>query len=202
MKFVPQSIPEVLLIEPDIFGDERGYFFETYREDMLEKEIGYKVNFCQDNESKSTRGVIRGLHYQLPPYSQAKLVRVIEGKVLDIAVDIRKSSSTFGRHVAIELTSENKHQLFIPQGFAHGFVTLSSSARFAYKVDNYYSPEHDRGIAYNDKDLSKALSNSFSSSSIQNMELDSSDMNSDIHASAEYRASLVVTQAKKAVDAC
>ena len=154
MKFIPQSIPEVILIEPDIFGDERGYFFETYREDMLEKEIGYKVNFCQDNESKSTRGVIRGLHYQLPPYSQAKLVRVIEGRVLDVAVDIRKSSSTFGRHVAIELTSDNKHQLFIPQGFAHGFVTLSSSARFAYKVDNYYSPEHDRGIAYNDKDLS------------------------------------------------
>ena len=154
MKFVPQSIPEVLLIEPDIFGDERGYFFETYRKDMLENEIGYKVNFCQDNESKSTRGVIRGLHYQLPPYSQAKLVRVIEGRVLDVAVDIRKSSSTFGRHVAIELTSENKYQLFIPQGFAHGFVTLSSSARFAYKVDNYYSPEHDRGIAYNDKDLS------------------------------------------------
>ncbi len=154
MKFVPQSIPEVLLIEPDILGDERGYFFETFRKDMLEKEIGYKVNFCQDNESKSTRGVIRGLHYQLPPYSQAKLVRVIEGRVLDVAVDIRKSSSTFGRHVAIELTSDNKHQLFIPQGFAHGFVTLSSSARFAYKVDNYYSPEHDRGIAYNDKDLS------------------------------------------------
>ena len=154
MKFVPQSIPEVLLIEPDILGDERGYFFETYRKDMLEKETGYKVNFCQDNESKSTRGVIRGLHYQLPPYSQAKLVRVIEGRVLDVAVDIRKSSSTFGKHVAIELTSENKHQLFIPQGFAHGFVTLSSSARFAYKVDNYYSPEHDRGIAYNDKDLS------------------------------------------------
>ncbi len=154
MKFVPQSIPEVLLIEPDILGDERGYFFETFRKDMLEKEIGYKVNFCQDNESKSTRGVIRGLHYQLPPYSQAKLIRVIEGRVLDVAVDIRKSSSTFGKHVAIELTSENKYQLFIPHGFAHGFVTLSSSARFAYKVDNYYSPEHDRGIAYNDKDLS------------------------------------------------
>ena len=121
---------------------------------MLEKEIGYKVRFCQDNESKSTRGVIRGLHYQLPPYGQAKLVRVIEGRVLDVAVDIRKSSSTFGKHVAIELTSQNKHQLFIPQGFAHGFVTLSRSAKFAYKVDNYYSPKHDRGIAYNDKDLS------------------------------------------------
>jgi len=154
MKFTPQSIPEVILIVPDIFEDERGYFFETYREDMLEKEIGYKVKFCQDNESKSTRGVLRGLHYQLPPCGQAKLVRVTEGRVLDVAVDIRKSSSTFGRHVAIELTSENKNQLFIPQGFAHGFVTLSRSAIFAYKVDNYYSPKHDRGLAYNDKDLS------------------------------------------------
>ena len=154
MKFTPQSIPEVILIEPDIFEDERGYFFETYREDSLEKEIGYKVKFCQDNESKSTRGVLRGLHYQLPPCGQAKLVRVTEGRVLDVAVDIRKSSSTFGRHVAIELTSENKNQLFIPQGFAHGFVTLSRSAIFAYKVDNYYSPKHDRGVAYNDKDLS------------------------------------------------
>ena len=153
MKFVPQSIPEVLLIEPDILGDERGNFSETYRKDMLEKETGYEVNFCQDNESKSTRGIIRGLHYQLPPYSQAKLVRVIEGRVLDVAVDIRKSSSTFGRHVAIELTSEHKYQLFIPQGFAHGFVTLSSSARFAYKVDNPYAPEFDSGIIYNDQTL-------------------------------------------------
>ena len=153
MKFVPQSIPEVLLIEPDILGDERGNFSETYRKDMLEKETGYEVNFCQDNESKSTRGVIRGLHYQLPPYSQAKLVRVIEGRVLDVAVDIRKSSPTFGQHVSIELQAQNNHQLFVPHGFAHGFIVLSDSATFAYKVDNYYSPEHDRGIAFNDARL-------------------------------------------------
>ena len=153
MKFIPQSIPEVVLIEPVVHGDSRGYFVETFRQDLFEKAIGCSVNFIQDNESKSTKGVLRGLHYQLLPYTQAKLVRVIEGSVLDIAVDIRKSSPTFGQHVAVELTVNNKHQLFIPHGFAHGFVVLSDSATFAYKVDNYYSPEHDRGIAFDDKDL-------------------------------------------------
>lgn len=153
MKFTPQSIPDVVLIEPTVHGDNRGYFIETFRQDLFEKAIGYQVNFIQDNESKSTKGVLRGLHYQLPPYTQAKLVRVIEGRVLDVAVDIRKYSSTFGQHVAVELTAENKHQLFVPHGFAHGFVVLSDSAIFAYKVDNYYAPEHDRGIAFNDKDL-------------------------------------------------
>jgi dTDP-4-dehydrorhamnose 3,5-epimerase len=126
---------------------------ETFRQDLFEEALGYQVNFIQDNESKSTKGVLRGLHYQLPPYTQAKLVRVIEGSVLDVAVDIRKASSTFGQHVVVELTAENKHQLFVPHGFAHGFVVLSDSATFAYKVDNYYAPEHDRGIVFNDKDL-------------------------------------------------
>ena len=153
MKFTPQSIPEVILIEPTVHGDDRGYFVETFRQDLFEKSVGYKVNFIQDNESKSTKGVLRGLHYQLPPYTQAKLVRVIEGSVLDVAVDIRKSSPTFGQHVAVELTGENKHQLFIPHGFAHGFVVLSNSATFAYKVDNYYAPEHDRGVAFDDAKL-------------------------------------------------
>ncbi len=153
MKFIPQSIPDVVLIEPTVHGDERGYFVETYRQDLFEKAIGYQVDFIQDNESKSTRGVLRGLHYQLPPYTQAKLVRVVEGSVLDVAVDIRKSSPTFGQHVAVELTVENKHQLFVPHGFAHGFVVLSKSAIFSYKVDNYYEPEHDRGIAFDAKDL-------------------------------------------------
>ena len=153
MKFIPQSIEDVILIEPTIYGDNRGYFVETFRQDLFEEAIGYKVNFVQDNESKSTKGVLRGLHYQLPPYTQAKLVKVIEGSVLDIAVDIRKSSPTFGQHVAVELTAENKHQLFVPHGFAHGFIVLSDSATFAYKTDNYYAPEHDRGIAFNDKDL-------------------------------------------------
>ena len=153
MKFTIQSISDVILIEPTLYGDNRGYFAETHRQDLLEEAIGYKVNFVQDNESKSSKGVLRGLHYQIPPYSQAKLVRVIEGSVLDIVVDIRKSSPTFGQHVAIELTAENKHQIFIPQGFAHGFIVLSDSAIFSYKVDNYYSPEHERGIAFDDKNL-------------------------------------------------
>jgi len=153
LKFTSQSISDVILIEPAIHGDDRGYFAETFRQDMLEEAIGYKVNFVQDNESRSTKGVLRGLHYQLPPYTQAKLVRVIEGSVLDVAVDIRKSSSTFGQHVSIELTAQNKHQLFVPHGFAHGFVVLSESATFAYKVDNYYAPEQDRGIAFDDEQL-------------------------------------------------
>ena len=153
MKFIRQAIPEVVLIEPTVHGDSRGYFSETFRQDLFEGAIGYKVNFVQDNESKSTKGVLRGLHYQLPSYAQAKLVRVIDGAVLDVAVDIRRSSSTFGHYVAAELTAENKHQLFVPRGFAHGFVVLSDSATFAYKVDNYYAPEHDRGIAFDDDQL-------------------------------------------------
>ncbi len=153
MKLTPQSIADVILIEPTVHGDSRGYFLETFRQDLFENAIGYQVNFIQDNESKSTKGVLRGLHYQLPPYAQAKLVRVIEGSVLDVAVDIRKSSPTFGQHVAVELTADNKHQLFVPHGFAHGFVVLSDSATFAYKVDNYYAQEYDRGIAFDDNDL-------------------------------------------------
>jgi dTDP-4-dehydrorhamnose 3,5-epimerase len=153
LKFIPQSIADVILIKPTIYGDDRGYFIETFRQDLLEETIGYKVNFVQDNESKSLKGVLRGLHFQLPPYTQAKLVRVIEGSVLDVAVDIRKSSPTFGQYVSVKLTEQNKYQLFVPHGFAHGFVVLSDSATFAYKVDNYYSPEHDRGIVFNDEQL-------------------------------------------------
>ncbi len=153
MKFVKQSLPDVLVIEPMLHGDERGYFMETFRQDLLEKEVGYQVNFIQDNESKSSKGVLRGLHYQLPPFAQSKLVRVIEGQVLDIAVDIRVGSPTYGHHIAIELTGENKKQVFIPHGFAHGFVVLSDFALFAYKVDNLYSPNHDRGISFEDRAL-------------------------------------------------
>ena len=153
LKFTPQSITDVILIEPTVHGDDRGYFVETFRQDFLDQAVGYKVNFIQDNESKSSKGVLRGLHYQLEPYSQSKLLRAIEGSVLDVAVDIRKSSPTFGQHVAVELTEKNKSQLFVPHGFAHGFVVLSDSATLAYKVDNYYAPEHDRGIAFNDSKL-------------------------------------------------
>ncbi len=150
MNFIREAIADIVIIEPKVHGDSRGYFVETYRQDKLEEFLGFSVNFCQDNESKSSLGVLRGLHYQLPPYSQTKLVRVIEGRVLDVAVDIRKGSPTFGKHVSVELTAENKRQLFIPRGFAHGFVVLSESATFAYKVDNYYAPECDRGVAYDD----------------------------------------------------
>ncbi len=153
MKFTKTTIPDVILIEPQVFGDERGYFVETFRSDLFEQETGIKTTFIQDNESRSSHGVLRGLHYQLPPYAQSKLVRVIEGKVLDVVVDIRKNSPTFGQHASAELSAENKHQLFVPRGFAHGFVVLSETAIFSYKVDNYYSPECDRGIRFNDPEL-------------------------------------------------
>lgn len=153
MNFIRTAIPDVVICEPTIRGDERGYFVETFRQDKLEEFLGFSINFCQDNESKSTFGVLRGLHYQLPPYSQTKLVRVIKGKVLDVAVDIRKGSPYFGKHVAVELTAENKKQLFVPHGFAHGFVVLSETATFAYKCDNYYSPEHEGSIAWNSSGL-------------------------------------------------
>lgn len=150
MKFIRTSINDVIVVEPKIFGDERGYFSEVFRQDLFEDFLGYKVPFCQDNESKSNHGVLRGLHYQLPPHAQSKLVRVIEGNVLDVAVDIRKGSPTFGKHVAVELSGENKRQLFIPRGFAHGFIVLSEVAIFSYKVDSFYSSKQDRGLAYDD----------------------------------------------------
>ncbi len=153
MQFTRTAIPDVILIEPAVHGDERGYFVETFRQDKLEAFVGYPVRFCQDNESKSSKGVLRGLHYQLHPAAQTKLARVIQGRVLDVAVDIRKNSPTFGQHVAVELSSENKKQLFVPRGFAHGFVVLEDDTVFAYKVDNYYSPENDRGIAFDDANL-------------------------------------------------
>lgn len=153
MKYTQTHIADVFLIEPEVFGDERGYFVETFRADVFEQQTGIKTAFVQDNESRSSFGVLRGLHYQLPPYAQSKLVRVIEGKVLDVAVDIRKGSPSFGQHVSVELSADNKHELFIPRGFAHGFVVLSESAIFSYKVDNYYSPECDRGIQFNDPQL-------------------------------------------------
>ncbi|MFY9069038.1 dTDP-4-dehydrorhamnose 3,5-epimerase [Aliarcobacter butzleri] len=153
MIFLKTSIPDVVIIEPKVHGDARGYFVETFRADKLEEFIGYKINFCQDNESKSSKGVLRGLHYQLAPFAQTKLVRVIKGKVLDVAVDIRKNSPTFGKYVAVLLSAENKKQLLVPRGFAHGFVVLEDDTVFAYKVDNYYSPEYDRGIAYDDESL-------------------------------------------------
>jgi len=153
MKFTRTHIHDVIIIEPQVHGDDRGYFSETYRQDRLDDFLGFNINFIQDNEFKSGRGVLRGLHYQLAPAAQTKLVRVISGRVLDVAVDIRQGSITFGQHVAVELTSENKKQLLILRGFAHGFLVLEDDAVFAYKVDNYYSPDNDRGIAFNDPEL-------------------------------------------------
>ena len=153
MKFSRAEIPDIIIIEPDVFTDERGYFFESFKQDELNDYLGFNINFCQDNESESSYGVLRGLHYQINPYAQSKLVRVIKGRVLDVSVDIRLGSPTYGKHVAVELSEENKLQLFIPKGFAHGFVVLSETAIFCYKVDNYYDKESDRGIAYNDPNL-------------------------------------------------
>ena len=153
MQFTRTKIHDVIIIEPKVHGDDRGYFVETFRADKLEEFLGFKLNFGQDNESKSSKGVLRGLHYQLPPHAQTKLVRVIQGRVLDVAVDIRRNSPTFGQHVSVELSADNKKQLLVPRGFAHGFVVLEDDTIFAYKVDNYYSPECDRGIAFDDESL-------------------------------------------------
>lgn len=149
MQFTETKIKGVWIIDPRVHNDARGYFMESYKQAEFEKHIG-KINFIQDNESKSTVGVLRGLHYQLAPFAQSKLVRAIVGTVLDVAVDIRKGSPTFGQYVAVELSAENKRQLFVPQGMAHGFLVLSPEAVFAYKVDNPYSPQAERGIRFND----------------------------------------------------
>jgi len=153
MKVTPLSIPDLLLIEPRVFEDARGFFFESFREDVFKKETSLNVSFVQDNHSKSSQGVLRGLHYQLPPHAQGKLVRVIEGEVLDIAVDIRKSSPTCGQYIAEILSSDNKKQLYIPEGFAHGFLTLSDTSEFLYKTTDFYHPESERCIVWNDETL-------------------------------------------------
>lgn len=152
MNYIETAIQGVYVIEPKVFEDARGYFFEAWKKEEFEMHIG-KVDFIQDNESKSSYGVLRGLHYQKGDFSQAKLVRVIKGKVLDVAVDLRRSSSTFGKHVMVELSEENKKQFFIPRGFAHGFLVLSQEAVFTYKVDNVYAPQAEAGICWNDPQL-------------------------------------------------
>ena len=152
MTYVETEIDGVWVIEPKVFTDPRGYFMETFKKDEFETHVG-KVDFVQDNESKSSFGVLRGLHYQKGEFCQAKLVRVIKGQVLDVAVDLRKSSPTFGKYVSVLLTDENKRQFFIPRGFAHGFLVLSEEATFTYKVDNIYAPQAEASILYNDKDI-------------------------------------------------
>lgn len=152
MDYIKTAIDGVWIIEPKVFNDARGYFMEAFKQAEFEEHIG-KVSFIQDNESKSTYGVLRGLHYQKGEWSQAKLVRVIKGKVLDVAVDLRKNSPTFGQHVAVELSEENKRQFFIPRGFAHGFLVLSDEAIFTYKVDNVYAPQAEASLLYSDPAL-------------------------------------------------
>ena len=152
MNYRETSIQGVYVIEPRVFNDSRGYFFEAFKQQEFNEHIG-TVSFIQDNESKSSRGVLRGLHYQKGEWSQAKLVRVIKGRVLDVAVDIRQGSPTFGQHVAVELSEDNKLQFFIPRGFAHGFLVLSDEAVFTYKVDNVYAPQAEAGIRWDDPDL-------------------------------------------------
>ena len=152
MKVIKTSISDVVILEPRVFGDERGYFFESFSQREFNEQVA-EVTFVQDNESKSSYGVVRGLHYQLPPYTQAKLVRVVEGEVLDVVVDLRKNSATFGKPVAVVLSGENKRQFFIPKGFAHGFAVLSPQAVFQYKCDNYYAPQYESGIQFDDPAL-------------------------------------------------
>ena len=152
MKYTKTQIQDLYVIEPSVFEDDRGYFLESFNLEKFQENIG-PITFVQDNESKSSKGVLRGLHFQKPPFNQAKLVRCIEGRVLDVAVDIRKGSPTYGKHVAIELSGENKKQVFVPKGFAHGFSVLSKTAVITYKVDNRYAPEYDAGIRFDDEAL-------------------------------------------------
>lgn len=161
MKVTSLSIPDVLLIEPEIFGDGRGFFFESFNQEKFEEGIGRKINFVQDNHSKSIKGVLRGLHYQISPKAQGKLVRVTQGEVFDVAVDLRQSSPTFTKWVGEILSADNKKQIWIPEGFAHGFLTLSDTAEFLYKTTDFYSAKHERSIIWNDKtiDISWPVSN-------------------------------------------
>lgn len=153
MNFIKTELDGVVICEPQIFADERGYFMESFRLDLLENFCGQKFHFVQDNESLSNAGVLRGLHFQLPPHAQTKLVRVVRGRVLDVAVDIRRNSSTFGKFVAVELSGKNKRQMLLPKGFAHGFLVLENDTIFSYKVDAYYNKECDRGILWNDAQI-------------------------------------------------
>ena len=155
MKVIATAIKDVVIIEPQVFGDDRGYFFESYSQQQFDQAVR-PVHFVQDNESKSRRGVLRGLHFQKGAAAQSKLVRVVQGRVLDVAVDIRRGSPTFGKHVAVELTAENHRQLFVPRGFAHGFSVLSDEAVFQYKCDNFYAPQSEGAIAWNDPDIAVA----------------------------------------------
>lgn len=153
MNFIKTKIPDVLIFEPKVFGDHRGFFYESFNQTVFEDAVGRKINFVQDNHSKSVKGVLRGLHFQLAPHAQGKLVRCVAGEVYDVAVDIRKDSATFGEWVGVHLSAENKRQLWLPEGFAHGFLVLSETAEFLYKTTDFYHPELESAISWNDADL-------------------------------------------------
>jgi dTDP-4-dehydrorhamnose 3,5-epimerase len=153
MKVTPTAIPDVLVLEPKVFGDERGFFMESFNQRAFDEAVGRHVEFVQDNHSRSAKGVLRGLHFQLPPHAQGKLVRVVQGRVFDVAVDVRRSSPTFGQWVGLELSGENRRQLWLPQGMAHGFLVLSDSADFLYKTTDYYAPSAERGLLWSDPQL-------------------------------------------------
>ena len=153
MNVINTAIPEVFIFEPRVFGDARGFFFESFNQKIFDEAVGRKFEFVQDNHSQSQKGVLRGLHYQLDPHAQGKLVRCVEGEVFDVAVDIRENSATFGKWVGVVLSAENKRQLWIPEGFAHGFLTLSDTAQFLYKATNFYAPQSERSIIWNDADI-------------------------------------------------
>lgn len=153
MKVTATAIPDVLILEPKVFGDERGFFMESFNQRAFDEAVGRHVEFVQDNHSRSTLGVLRGLHYQMPPHAQGKLVRVVQGRVFDVAVDVRRSSPTFGQWVGLELSAENRRQLWLPQGMAHGFLVLSDSADFLYKTTDYYAPSAERGLLWSDPQL-------------------------------------------------
>jgi dTDP-4-dehydrorhamnose 3,5-epimerase len=180
MKIFPLSIPEVLLMEPIVFADDRGFFYESFRVDTFKKITPGEVFFVQDNHSKSSKGVLRGLHYQIPPYAQDKLIRVINGKILDVAVDIRKSSPTFGKYVSKILSAENKLQMWVPKGFAHGFIALSDDTEVSYKITNFYNQKAERCILWNDFNLNIDWPKEL------NIKLSEKDQNGSLFFNAEY----------------
>lgn len=179
MNIIKTEIPEVIIFEPKIFGDLRGFFFESYNKKIFEEAVGQSIDFVQDNHSRSQKGVLRGLHYQLAPFEQGKLVRCVEGEVFDVAVDIRKNSPTFAKWVGVHLSAENKRQLWIPGGFAHGFITLSDHAEFVYKATNYYAPQSERCIVWNDNTLN------ISWPKINNLQLSEKDLKGQSLSEAE-----------------
>ena len=181
MIFKTLEIPDIILCEPKVHLDKRGYFTEIFNHKEFESFLGRQINFCQENETKSSYGVLRGLHYQLSPYSQTKLVRVTHGSVLDVVVDIRRGSPSFGKHITVELNADNKKQLFIPPGFAHGFIVLEDETKFTYRVDNYYYPESERGIAFNDPDLAIDWR-----LNLKDIKLSKKDFNLPLFSQAEY----------------